>query len=42
MDIDDLESLKLLLRDADLVIHTAGPFQRKEQCLVIEAAIATK
>ena len=27
---------------ADLVVHTAGPFQRKERCAVLEAALATK
>ena len=27
---------------ADLVVHTAGPFQRKNCCAVLEAAIDTK
>jgi hypothetical protein len=26
----------------DLVVHTAGPFQRAEECTVLQAAISTK
>jgi hypothetical protein len=28
--------------DVDLVVHTAGPFQKAEKCTVLEAAIHTK
>ena len=31
-----------LLSGADLVVNTAGPFQRSTSCTVLEAAIATK
>lgn len=41
-DIDDDTALRKTLDGADLVIHTAGPFQRKERCAVLEAAIAVK
>lgn len=40
VDIDDAASLAAALRGADLVVHTAGPFQRKATCGVLEAAIA--
>ena len=39
-DIDDPASLAAALKGADLVIHTAGPFQRRTECNVLEAAIA--
>lgn len=42
VDIDSLDSLKAILEDAAIVVHTAGPFQRKEGSLVLEAAIATR
>ena len=42
VDIDDAASLEAVLRGADLVVHTAGPFQRKTTCDVLEAAIATR
>ncbi|KAK9815837.1 hypothetical protein WJX72_010551 [[Myrmecia] bisecta] len=41
-DIDDVEALKRLIDSFDLVIHAAGPFQRKTTCTVLEACIATK
>ncbi|CAM6099817.1 unnamed protein product [Calypogeia fissa] len=41
-DIEDVESLKSALNGVDLVVHTAGPFQRATKCTVLEAAIATK
>jgi saccharopine dehydrogenase-like NADP-dependent oxidoreductase len=40
VDIDDAASLEAAIRGADLVLHTAGPFQRKPTCGVLEAAIA--
>lgn len=39
-DIDDPASLAAALKGADLVIHAAGPFQRRSDCDVLEAAIA--
>ena len=35
-------SAQALLGDADLVVHTAGPFQRSKNYNVIESALATK
>lgn len=40
VDVDDAASLAAALEGADLVVHTAGPFQRRERCGVLEAAIA--
>lgn len=42
VDIDDPAALESALQGADLVVHTAGPFQRKATCGVLEAAIATR
>ncbi|KAJ7298019.1 hypothetical protein O6H91_Y021600 [Diphasiastrum complanatum] len=42
IDIEDESSLRSVLDDADLVIHAAGPFQRREKCSVLEAAIHSK
>ncbi len=42
VDIDDAASLESALKGVDLVVHTAGPFQRKDTCGVLEAAIATR
>ena len=42
VDIDDAASLEAALNAVDLVVHAAGPFQRKDTCRVLEAAIATK
>ncbi len=42
VDIDDAASLEAALNAVDLVVHAAGPFQRKDTCGVLEAAIATK
>ena len=39
---DDIHSLTQALKECDIVLHTAGPFQRKKECLVLEAAIKTK
>ena len=39
-DVDQPSSLAAALRGADLVIHAAGPFQRRSDCSVLEAAIA--
>ncbi|EFN59312.1 hypothetical protein CHLNCDRAFT_137680 [Chlorella variabilis] len=40
VDIDDPASLAAALKGADLVIHAAGPFQRRTDCNVLEVAIA--
>ncbi|XP_030960069.1 uncharacterized protein LOC115981826 isoform X1 [Quercus lobata] len=42
VNIDNVKSLEAALRDVDLVVHTAGPFQQVEKCTVLEAAIHTK
>ncbi|KAJ4839606.1 hypothetical protein Tsubulata_029633 [Turnera subulata] len=42
VDIDNAKSLEAALRDVDLVVHAAGPFQQTEKCTVLEAAIETK
>ena len=39
---DDINSIKEALKGIDVVLHTAGPFQRKYDCLVLEAAIQAK
>ena len=39
-NIDDDGALSTALRGVDLVIHAAGPFQRRQGCGVLEAAIA--
>lgn len=39
-DVDSPSTLAAALRGADLVIHAAGPFQRRSDCNVLEAAIA--
>ncbi|KAK9827368.1 hypothetical protein WJX81_002139 [Elliptochloris bilobata] len=41
-DIDNDADLAAALQGFDLVLHTAGPFQRKERCAVLEAAIAAR
>eukprot|EP00898_Chlorokybus_atmophyticus_P000022 jgi/Chlat1/101/Chrsp1S03205 len=41
-DINDVESVVEALKGVDCVVHTAGPFQRRDQCTVLEAAIASK
>lgn len=40
VDINDPSSLLPAIKGADLVIHTAGPFQRRQDCNVLEACIA--
>ncbi|XP_024528585.1 uncharacterized protein LOC9641433 [Selaginella moellendorffii] len=42
VDIEDLNSVAQAIEGAKLVIHSAGPFQRKNRCTVLEAAIETK
>ena len=39
MDIDDSAQLAAALRGTDLLLHCAGPFQRKETCAVLEACL---
>lgn len=41
VDVRDPRSILEALKGADLVIHTAGPFQEQHDCSVLEAAIAT-
>jgi len=40
--LQGLDYLKSLSPGVDLVVHTAGPFQRAEECTVLQAAISTK
>ncbi|KAB1228005.1 hypothetical protein CJ030_MR1G022992 [Morella rubra] len=42
VDIDNVASLEAALKDVDLVVHAAGPFQQAEKCTVLEAAIQSK
>jgi len=42
VDINDAESIKAAITGQDLVIHTAGPFQRTNNHKVLEQAIACK
>uniref|UniRef100_A0A0E0RDI1 Saccharopine dehydrogenase NADP binding domain-containing protein n=2 Tax=Oryza TaxID=4527 RepID=A0A0E0RDI1_ORYRU len=42
VDIRDRNMLEEVLQDVDLVVHAAGPFQRENECTVLQAAIATK
>ncbi|OAY66925.1 hypothetical protein ACMD2_24015 [Ananas comosus] len=42
VNIDDASILEAALKDVDLVVHAAGPFQCKEKCTILEAAISTK
>uniref|UniRef100_A0A0E0MCA1 Saccharopine dehydrogenase NADP binding domain-containing protein n=1 Tax=Oryza punctata TaxID=4537 RepID=A0A0E0MCA1_ORYPU len=42
IDIRDGNMLEEALQDVDLVVHAAGPFQRENECIVLQAAIATK
>jgi len=40
VELDDAQSLVQALRGADLVVHTAGPFQGRATCDVLQAALA--
>jgi hypothetical protein len=42
LDIDDQSTVERAIDGADLVVHTAGPFQRKGVCSVLQAAIRRK
>ncbi|CAO2153358.1 unnamed protein product [Urochloa humidicola] len=42
VDIRNASMLEKVLQGVDLVVHTAGPFQRAEECTVLQAAISTK
>ncbi|XP_068339320.1 uncharacterized protein [Pyrus communis] len=42
VDINNVKSLEAALKDVDLVVHAAGPFQQAEKCTVLEAALETK
>ncbi|PIN12577.1 Saccharopine dehydrogenase (NADP(+), L-glutamate-forming) [Handroanthus impetiginosus] len=42
VDINDSKSLEEAMKDVDLVVHTAGPFQQAKKCTVLEAAIQNK
>ncbi|KAJ6385194.1 hypothetical protein OIU77_028396 [Salix suchowensis] len=42
VNIENVDSLAAALKDVDLVVHAAGPFQQAGKCTVLEAAIETK
>lgn len=42
VNIENVGSLGAALKDVDLVVHAAGPFQQAAKCTVLEAAIETK
>ncbi|CAH9072365.1 unnamed protein product [Cuscuta europaea] len=42
VNIDDKVSLEAVMKDVDLVVHAAGPFQQAENYNVLEASIQTK
>ncbi|RRT55697.1 hypothetical protein B296_00048255, partial [Ensete ventricosum] len=42
VNIESTNMLGKTLEDVDLVVHAAGPFQKAENCSVLEAAISTK
>ncbi|KAK8953794.1 hypothetical protein KSP39_PZI002307 [Platanthera zijinensis] len=42
VNVEDIYSIQTAFDGIDLVIHSAGPFQREEKCNVLEAAISTK
>lgn len=42
LDLSDAASITNAIADCDLVVHTAGPFQRKSRPEVLEAAIRAK
>ncbi|KAJ1274117.1 hypothetical protein BS78_05G038200 [Paspalum vaginatum] len=42
VDTRSASMLEKALQGVDLVVHTAGPFQRAEECTVLRAAISTK
>ncbi|WVZ54574.1 hypothetical protein U9M48_005351 [Paspalum notatum var. saurae] len=42
VDTRSASMLEKALQGVDLVVHTAGPFQRAEECTVLQAAISTK
>ncbi|XP_026659657.2 uncharacterized protein LOC103705067 isoform X3 [Phoenix dactylifera] len=42
LNINNAKMMEAALEGVDLVVHAAGPFQRKEKCTVLEAAISTK
>ncbi|GMH35711.1 hypothetical protein BSKO_03579 [Bryopsis sp. KO-2023] len=42
LDFNDRSALEAAMDGMDLVIHAAGPFQRRDSCPVLEAAIQTK
>ncbi|TKV99181.1 hypothetical protein SEVIR_8G026501v4 [Setaria viridis] len=42
VDTGNTNMLEDVLQGVDLVVHTAGPFQRAEECTVLQAAISTK
>ncbi|KAF0897185.1 hypothetical protein E2562_034233 [Oryza meyeriana var. granulata] len=42
VDIRNASMLEEALQGVDLVVHAAGPFQRENECTVLQAAISTK
>jgi len=42
LDVNQASTVESAIEGADLVVHTAGPFQRRGKCTVLEAAIKMK
>jgi len=42
LDVNQASTVEKAIEGADLVVHTAGPFQRRGKCAVLEAAIKKK
>lgn len=42
VDVGDIYSILTALEGMDLVVHSAGPFQREDKCNILKAAISTK
>lgn len=41
-NLEDASAVRAAIDGVDLVVHAAGPFQRRVECAVLEAAIDTK
>ena len=41
-NVDSEQSVKQVIAGADLIVHAAGPFQRSENHIVLEQAIAAR
>uniref|UniRef100_A0ACD5Y4K7 Uncharacterized protein n=1 Tax=Avena sativa TaxID=4498 RepID=A0ACD5Y4K7_AVESA len=42
VDIHNATRLEAVMEGVDLVVHAAGPFQRDDKCIVLQAAISAK